>query len=57
MSPQGGRPLTIGSPSEDALFDYDKASIRMDATLKEDVDLLANYPSQNPEGEQNNETA
>jgi peptidoglycan-associated lipoprotein len=37
---------------EDALFDYDKASIRTDATivLKSDVDvvrgILANYPSQ-----------
>jgi peptidoglycan-associated lipoprotein len=37
---------------EDALFDYDKATIRSDATtvLKEDVgvirDILANYPSQ-----------
>jgi peptidoglycan-associated lipoprotein len=37
---------------EDALFDYDKATIRTDATtaLKEDVgvirDILANYPSQ-----------
>jgi peptidoglycan-associated lipoprotein len=37
---------------EDALFDYDKASIRSDAStvLKDDVgvirDILANYPSQ-----------
>jgi peptidoglycan-associated lipoprotein len=37
---------------EDALFDYDKATIRSDATtvLKDDVgvirDILANYPSQ-----------
>ena len=37
---------------EDALFDYDKATIRTDATtvLKDDVgvirDILANYPSQ-----------
>jgi peptidoglycan-associated lipoprotein len=37
---------------EDALFDYDKATIREDATvrLKDDVgvirDILANYPSQ-----------
>ncbi len=37
---------------EDALFDYDKATIRIDATtvLKDDVgvirDILANYPSQ-----------
>jgi peptidoglycan-associated lipoprotein len=37
---------------EDALFDYDKATIRQDATtaLRDDVnvirDILANYPSQ-----------
>jgi peptidoglycan-associated lipoprotein len=37
---------------EDALFDYDRATIRKDATtvLKDDVDvirgILANYPSQ-----------
>jgi peptidoglycan-associated lipoprotein len=37
---------------EDALFDYDKATIRQDATsaLKDDVgvirDILSNYPSQ-----------
>ena len=53
MTPQERATLTERlARLEDALFDYDKATIRSDATtvLKDDVgvirDILANYPSQ-----------
>jgi peptidoglycan-associated lipoprotein len=53
MTPQERKTLNESlARLEDALFDYDKATIRPDATsaLKEDVavirDILANYPSQ-----------
>ncbi len=53
MTPQERATLTERlARLEDALFDYDKAAIRSDATtvLKDDVgvirDILANYPSQ-----------